>query len=269
MTAQIPPVRSAWSDQYSTGDNLRTRMELHSRFRVGDEPWPRWLFDRMSISDGARILELGCGTGLLWRFNADRLLPTWRLCLTDLSDGMLKETRAATSDLSCRVDVAAIDAQAVALPDASVDVVVAAHMLYHVPDRERALGEIRRVLGPEGRLYASTIGSRYLQQVVEVVADVVPTAPPLFAAANEMFGERHTAPDLLDRWFPAVDSQVFDEQLHVTEAEAVTEYLRSLPGSSGLRPEDVSAVGEAVREEIRRHGAFTVDAPSVLFTCSA
>src|SRR5205814_3170976 len=98
-------------EQYATSERFRTRVSLHRRFRVGDETWPRWMFDRMSIPQRATVLELGCGTGLLWRTNAERVPPTWRLVLTDFSEGMVREARRATSELLCPVHTAAIDAQ--------------------------------------------------------------------------------------------------------------------------------------------------------------
>jgi SAM-dependent methyltransferase len=48
------------------------------------------------------------------------------------------------------------DAQALPFPNAAFDVVLANHMLYHIPDLDRALSEIRRVLKPEGMLVAAT-----------------------------------------------------------------------------------------------------------------
>jgi SAM-dependent methyltransferase len=61
--------------------------------------------------------------------------------------------RASDFDLSAhRADVQ-IDLQQIDLPDASLDVVLSAHVLEHVPDTHRALSELFRVLSPRGRLY--------------------------------------------------------------------------------------------------------------------
>ena len=253
-------------EQYATGEKLRTRMSLHKRFRVGDVTWPRWMFDRMSLPSGGTILELGCGTGLLWRVNADRVSPTWRLILTDFSDGMVREARRATAGLLCPVRTAVIDAQAIPFADASVGAVVAGHMLYHVPDRERAIGEVRRVLEPDGVFYASTIGRRYLEQAWELLAAAAPDAPQLFEYAHAAFGEE-SAPDLLGRAFARVDVEVFEESLRVTEAEAVADYLRSVLESAVLSPAHLEALTAAVRSQIEAHGALDLDAPAVLFTC--
>jgi ubiquinone/menaquinone biosynthesis C-methylase UbiE len=256
------------SEQYATGANLSARIALHRRFRVGPVAWHDWLFERMSIRPAARILELGCGTGLLWRALADRVSSDWSVVLTDFSEGMLREARRVTSTLACRVHAAVADAGAVPFPDASVDVVVANHMLYHVPDRDRALQEIRRVLDPGGVLYATTIGTTYLHQLEELVAAYVPQAPSLREGVLSQFGEK-TGLEQLRRWFPRVDTEAFDEELHVTDADAVGDYIRSTGTWHDLSPPDLERILAAVRRQIEREGAFVLDARSVFFACES
>ncbi len=57
-----------------------------------------------------------------------------------------------------RVQFKEIDAQSIPFEDETFDAVIANHMLYHVPDRPKAIAEIKRVLKPGGRLIATTIG---------------------------------------------------------------------------------------------------------------
>lgn len=253
-------------EQYATADKFRARVSLHKRFRVGDVAWPQWMFDRMSIVDGANVLELGCGTGILWRTNADRVSPTWRLVLTDSSEGMLRETIRATAETPGGVRVAVVDAQTIPFAEDAFDVVIAAHMLYHVPDRARAIAEVRRVLRPDGVFHTSTIGRRYLARVWELVVAVAPDVPNLFEYAHAAFGEE-TAPALLRASFADVETELFDERLRVTEADAVADYLRSIPASDVFTPEHFRALTAAIQEEIDRLGAFEIEAPAVLFTC--
>ncbi len=58
-----------------------------------------------------------------------------------------------------------IDAQSIPYPDETFDAVIANHMLYHVPDRKKALSEIRRVLKADGRLFATTVGDQHLKEI--------------------------------------------------------------------------------------------------------
>jgi ubiquinone/menaquinone biosynthesis C-methylase UbiE len=254
------------TQQYATGVNLSARIELHRRFTTSPVPWHKWLFERMSIPHAGRILELGCGTGLFWRALEDRVSPEWDLLLTDFSEGMVREALRVTSPLPCRVRAAVVDAEAIPIADDSEDVLVAKHMLYHVPDRDRAVQEIRRILGPGGVLYATTIGRTYMHQLVDLAARCVPGAPSFRDRVLEQFGEE-TGLEQLRRWFPNVDAEVFHDELRVTDAEAVAAYVRSTSTWSGLSAEDLDRITDEVQREIDREGAFLVDSQSVLFSC--
>ncbi len=82
---------------------------------------------------------------------------------TDLSPRMARLAR--DRDLM----VALADVLALPFADGAFDVVVANAMLYHVPDLDRGLGEIARVLGAEGRLIATTFAHDHLAEVWKVL----------------------------------------------------------------------------------------------------
>ena len=111
---------------------------------------------------GGTALELGCGQGagielILDRFGADRVIGF------DLDEAMVARARrrlAGRSDVDVRVG----DAVAIDLPDASVDAVFDFAIIHHVPDWQTAVGEIRRVLRPGGRLYYSEVTKHALDR---------------------------------------------------------------------------------------------------------
>ena len=116
-------------------------MQLLTLGRIGK--LKRAIADAVSGS-GRRVLELGCGPGNLWR--GEPALPSGlALTLTDLSTGMLSEARNRIGELET-FSYASCDAQSLPFPDERFDVIVANHMLYHVPDKARALAEMRRTL---------------------------------------------------------------------------------------------------------------------------
>ena len=59
-------------DQYKDGSNLSARIRLHQRFSTNRYGMMRWMFDQMEIPEPASVLELGCGTGVLWRSRAQQ-----------------------------------------------------------------------------------------------------------------------------------------------------------------------------------------------------
>ena len=139
--------------QYRDPSNLNARIALHAKYARSEEPWYPWLISRVGWAPGTRVLEVGCGSGALW-VNVAAMLPDVRLTLTDLSTGMVEAATAAVTPLA-NVEVVGTltcDAQELPFADEAFDVVVANHMLYHVPDPARAAAEFARVLTSDGAL---------------------------------------------------------------------------------------------------------------------
>ena len=80
-------------EQYQNSSNLEKRINIHA-YSTGDEKFMHWVFRNMDLQPGMRILELGCGTGLLWCDNIQKLPKGLRLTLTDRSEGMLEQTKS-------------------------------------------------------------------------------------------------------------------------------------------------------------------------------
>ena len=128
---------------YATGDKLAARQSIYrfaeSRVRASD-----WALDRFPWEGGERVVDVGCGNGRYLQLARERGASSVVGC--DLAAGMLAGIdRAAAGPLLVQAD-----AQSLPLATGSVDVALAMHMLYHVPDRARAIREIRRVVRPGG-----------------------------------------------------------------------------------------------------------------------
>jgi len=85
--------REALQTQYADASNLHARSAI---YRFGDPaatPWPRWVFDQLDLPPHARVAEIGCGDGALWKRNLERLPLVWRITMLDLSPGMLAAAR--------------------------------------------------------------------------------------------------------------------------------------------------------------------------------
>jgi SAM-dependent methyltransferase len=126
------------------------------------------------------VLEVGCGTGEL----AERIQHELgaHVIALDLSARMVELSRARGIDACCG------DAQRLPFPDESFDCALAAWMLYHVPDRERALSELARVVRPGGRLVAVTNGEASLGELWRLLGDA--------AVRRHPFSRENGAPQL-------------------------------------------------------------------------
>ncbi len=214
--------------QYRGSSNLAARADLHARFSTNPTGWPRWAFDQLELQGGELVLELGGGPGWLWREQRDRPPSDVRVVFSDLSIGMVREARAVLATLGAggRFAFLHADVQAIPLPDAAFDVVIANHMLYHVPDLSRAVGELARVLRPGGRLCAATNGRDHMRELHALVRDFDPDYHGPVDLASR-FGLDNAAAVLAPP-FAAVEIRRYPDSLSVTEARPLVDYVRSM-----------------------------------------
>jgi SAM-dependent methyltransferase len=142
-------------EQYATEDRLRARKSVYEGAE-GDDP-RRFAFEAIAAVRPQSVLEVGGGEGEL----AERVQTELdaRVIGIDQSERMVELQRARG------IDARVGDVQKLPFADGEFDVAVAAWMLYHVPDLERGLAELARVLKPGGRLVAVTNAADHLQEL--------------------------------------------------------------------------------------------------------
>lgn len=132
----------------------------------------RWLFkDSRAWACGqarGQVLEVAVGTGL----NLEHYSPEVTVTGIDVSPAMLAKAKERRVELDRRADLRVGDAEALDVPDGSMDTVVCTFSLCAIPDHRRALREMARVLRPGGRL---------------ILADHVASTSPLIRAGQRLF----------------------------------------------------------------------------------
>jgi SAM-dependent methyltransferase len=252
-------------DQYADGRNLAARAAIYQRFSSNPVPWPAWVFAQLALPPGARVLECGCGPGHLWHEHGQPLPAGVRLTLTDLSTGMLAAARAALIAAGSAASFAAADIRFIPAPDAAFDLVIANHMLYHVPDRPAALAEVRRVLGQNGRFIAATNGRGHLQELEAVAALLFPGGEAEQRVWFPDFALDDGAEQLAAH-FAHIEQRRYANTLHITDPAALVAYFGSTSsGRSAMTPANTARAVEMITAVIAREGAYTVTTNTGLF----
>ena len=147
------------------------------------EPYAQDLVRRLDAKEGARVLEIACGTGIVTRRLREHLPPASALVATDLNPPMLEIARRKLGAVK-GIDWRQADACALPFPDASFDAAVCQFGLMFVPDKPAACREARRVLVKGGTFLLSTWGALAQNPVgriaYETVASFFPADPPDF-----------------------------------------------------------------------------------------
>jgi ubiquinone/menaquinone biosynthesis C-methylase UbiE len=119
------------------------------------------LLECAALAPGERVLDIACGTGLVTVKAAKAVGATGQVLGVDLSEKMVSLARHQARESGVvNVTFERMDAENLALPDSSVDVVVCCLGLMYLPEPERAVCEMRRILRPGGRVVISVWGER-------------------------------------------------------------------------------------------------------------
>ena len=132
------------------GQVTKSAAEVYEEFFVPAlfQEWAPRVADAAGLRPGQRVLDVACGTGVLTRAAAERVGPAGAVAGLDVNDGMLAVARQRAPELEWRQG----RAEALPFEPRSFDAVVSQFGLMFFEDRAAALGEMMRVLRPNGRL---------------------------------------------------------------------------------------------------------------------
>lgn len=245
------------SEQYRNADNLNIRIEFHRRFGTETGTLQRWMFEQYLLPAQCRVLELGCGPGDLWMQNLSGLPAGWQITLSDFSAGMLAQAQENLQASGRVFGFEVIDAQAIPYGTEHFDAVIANYMLYHVPDRAKALAEICRVLKSGGHFYAMTTGRNHLFELHQWAEHF--GLETMWASLTAGHGfDFEDAADEVAPHFAGLEVRRYEYPLVVTEAEPLIAYAMSMAGVGAVNDERFARFGRFIRQKLEKEGALRI-----------
>jgi SAM-dependent methyltransferase len=258
---------------YETEEALRIRQETHELYSEPKMDFTEWAIGSVKWQGDEVVLDVGSGPGRYYTALHARY-PEIEYYACDLYVGMV-QTHPSKNTL------ALADAQRLPYPDATFDVVMANHMLFHVPDVERALRELRRVVKPGGLVMATTNSIHTMPEFQALMRRAITLLSPP-GTANVRVPGQHTDPFTLEsgtrlfsRHFFAVVRYDLPRSLVFPSAEPALAYLNSTRSVREAElPQGVSwdEMMMIVREQIGRlidhFGELTVNTLSGLLVAT-
>ena len=251
---------------YATDEAYATRKRTHETYSIPKIDFPEWVLDRVTWRGDEVVLDIGSGPGSYFDVLATRI-PDGRLIAGDLSFGMVqKAAHHPKADMMLNGD-----AQTLPFSSGVFDIVLANHMLFHVPDIDKALSEIHRVLKPSGTVIAAT-NSQFNQPEFEqlfrrtygLLGAIGPEIEPMKPVTHNFYLE--DAPRKLARHFFAVARYDFPSAFIFPSTQPVIDYINStrairepqLPRQVSW-DDFISVLGDQVQRLINHFGELVVN----------
>ena len=187
-------------NQYKNATNISSRINLHSLYSQNPQGWFSWIYENLNIRQGMRILEIGCGDGTLWSQHLKEIPENVQITLSDISEGMLRDTRRqmkanGNDDFITYQD---FDCHQIPYEDDSFDLIIANHVLFYCEDISMVCREVRRVLSRNGKFVCSTYGAGHMREVSELVREfderIVLSADKLYEKFGKENGRKILSP---------------------------------------------------------------------------
>jgi ubiquinone/menaquinone biosynthesis C-methylase UbiE len=208
--------------------------------------WTRYgerTVERLALRPGARVLDVGCGTGASALPAADRVGPTGKVIGIDLADRLLEIARqkAASRNLG-NVEFHFGDMERLGYPDRHFHAVICVFAIFFVPDMAKQLRELWRMVSPGGQLAITTWGPRVLE----------PAASAFWSAVKELRPDLYLGFNPWDRITEPASLRALLAEVGIADADILAE-----DGRQDLRsPEDwwTIVVGSGFRSIVDQMG---------------
>lgn len=265
MTNTIPDrIKRFSDDQYSNENRLNARIQVYC-YTENREYLQVFMFRHMDFTGIEKVVDLGCGNGLLWKRNLADIPEKLHIMLSDISPGMTKAAREALGD-DARFQYCVTDACETPFPSNTYQMVIVNHMLYHIDDKKRIFTEINRLMTDDGYGYASTLTRENFRELFSIAEGfdnrLIFSNDDIVESFSMENGE-----EILSSAFDVVDRFDFFNDVVTSDTDALLLYLASCfeERQLALMIQYFQEFHDHVESVIRKTGKLRITNKAVLF----
>ena len=211
---------------YSTGKHLGAKYEVMEKYGIHKETFENWVINKLGLTGKEKVLDIGAGNG---RFS----IPIGKmlkekggfLVACDLAEGVMTSSQMETQTHMLPVLHMVADAENLPFLSNEFDMVMANHMLYHLPNLQKGLEEIRRVLKGTGTFLATTNSVKGMPEFFRLHQKTMrELGIPFDVKENDISFSLENGKQILTEYFSHVERWVYDAGFKVTQPEPVLQY---------------------------------------------
>ena len=251
--------------QYGDSEKLKIRYEAHTKFSEHTSDWHALFTEVLDIVPGEKVVDVGCGPGGIHRHLSRAGAQVTGI---DASPGMVAEARAQAERDALNVQVQVGDAEHLPFSDDQFDAALCCHMLYHVPDIQKALTELRRVVRSDGRVLISTNDADHCARLNDLHAQAARELGFVPVVGDLAGGGRFSLSDLplVQSVFPSVQLHHLPNAFIWPTVEPALRYYASgridaiqrSAEETGHREPLIARMRELIGEIVKSEGVFRV-----------
>lgn len=252
------------------------RYLFYKEYSTKGQEWFQWIFDRLELFEGVKVLDMGCGRGNIWIKNWERIPQDATIILVDKRHSVIEYLECFYQEnkrfLQKNVQFKFInqDLETDFSFREQYDRIVADHLWTYISNPERLMKEVNTVLKPNGFMH-STYNSYGFMEKVQQLFEKVGIPMDLNERIRKQTKERIQLESCMEKCFRQVKCSYFENRVSgIEHADTILQYIRKHDLQIYTEYCDSwKEYEQKISRELQENGAFEAIMMEPLYRCSA